>query len=51
MNKSQSTVIVAESASVSKTAYNEGKLTPALLVELKAKHPNFTGDWDWSPFD
>ncbi|GAA4428598.1 pentapeptide repeat-containing protein [Bremerella cremea] len=45
MNKSQSSVIVAESASASKTAYNEGKLTPAVLADLKAKHPNFTGDW------
>ncbi|MEW4564995.1 pentapeptide repeat-containing protein [Bremerella sp. JC770] len=45
MNKSQPTVIVAESASASKTAYNEGKLTPATLADLRGKHPNFTGDW------
>ncbi len=45
MNKSQPPVIVAESASVSKTAYNEGKLTPETLVDLRNKHPNFTGDW------
>lgn len=45
MNKSQPPVIVAESASASKTAYNEGKLTPATLAELRGKHPNFTGDW------
>lgn len=45
MNKSQSPVIVAESASASKTAYNEGKLTPATLADLRGKHPSFTGDW------
>lgn len=45
MNKSQPPVIVAESASASKTAYNEGKLTPATLADLRGKHPNFTGDW------
>lgn len=45
MNKSHPPVIVAESASASKTAYNEGKLTPATLADLRGKHPNFTGDW------
>jgi len=45
MNKSQPPVIVAESASASKTAYNEGRLTPATLADLRGKHPNFTGDW------
>lgn len=45
MNKSQPPVIVAESASASKTAYNEGKLTPATLADLRGKHPNYTGDW------
>ncbi|WP_207394575.1 pentapeptide repeat-containing protein [Bremerella alba] len=30
---------------MSKTAYNEGKLTPATLADLRGKHPNFTGDW------
>jgi len=45
MNKSQPPVIVAESASASKTAYNEGKLTPETLADLRGKHPNFSGDW------
>ncbi|MBI1247791.1 hypothetical protein GC197_08065 [bacterium] len=45
MSKSQPSTIVAQSASASKTAYNEAKLTAATLAELKGKHPNFTGDW------
>ncbi|MCC9606462.1 pentapeptide repeat-containing protein [Blastopirellula sp. JC732] len=45
MNSQPGGAIFTESRRASRAPYNEAALTPERLVELRQRHPSFSGDW------